>query len=172
MFQFAIWLLGKLKKLRWNNAERCQFLREHDLGIGTIVVTRTMRVKLYNESIQHGYLICHIIVSYTQLIQYGYRMCCASSNGISIMYKLRCSTVQLDLTIIYQLTHITCYMAPDCTTDLDSSTTTIPNDMSLQYKVAASAIQQAYNTTMSSLTIWKEVHKIHIMNISDTSAAQ
>ena len=46
-------------------------------------------MKSYNESIQHGYQICHIIVSYMQPIQYGY---CTSSNGISIMYQLSCST--------------------------------------------------------------------------------
>ena len=44
--------------------------------------------------------------------------------------------------------------------------------MSLQYKVAAAPIQQTQNTTMSSLTIGKEVHNTPIMNIPDISAAQ
>ena len=52
-------------------------------------VTHTICVKSYNESIQNGYRICHRIVSYTQSIYYGYR---TSSNGISIMYQLRCLT--------------------------------------------------------------------------------
>ena len=72
-------------------------------------VTHKIRVKSYNESIQYGYRIYHRIVSYKKSIQYGYRICCTSSNGISIMYQIRCSNVQLHLTIIYQLNHLTCY---------------------------------------------------------------
>ena len=48
-------------------------------------VTRTIRVKSYNESIQHRYRICHRIVSYTQSIQYGYR---TSSNEIIYNYNI------------------------------------------------------------------------------------
>ena len=67
-------------------------------------ITRKIRVKSYNESIQHGYQTCHRIVSYTQSIQYGYR---TSSHGILIMYS-----VLLYLTTIHPLTHITCYIVP------------------------------------------------------------
>ena len=42
-------------------------------------VMRTIRVKSYNEAIQQRYRICHIIVSYTLSIQYGYHN---SSNRI------------------------------------------------------------------------------------------
>ena len=77
-------------------------------------VTRTICVKSFNESIQHGYRICHRIVSYKQSIQYGYRICCTSSNGIFIMYQLSSSNVYLDLTITSQLTHLTCYCCHFC----------------------------------------------------------
>ena len=60
-------------------------------------------------------------------------------------------------------------MAPVCTTTHDSSSTTISNNMSLQYKVATVDILQTQNTTMSSLTIGKEVHNIPIMKFRDTS---
>ena len=87
------------------------------------------------------------------------------------MYQLSCSIVQLDLTIVYKLTHLTCYMSPNFTTTNDSSTTTITNTISLQYKVSAAAIQQTQKTTMPSITIGKEVHNTPIWNIPDTSSA-
>ena len=62
-------------------------------------------------------------------------------------------------------------MSSDCTTNHKSSTTTIPNNMRLQYKVSAEDIQQTHNTTMLSLKIRKEFHNIPIMKIPDTSAA-
>ena len=38
ILQFSIWLVVKVKKLRWNNAEIFHFCREQDIGLGTIVV--------------------------------------------------------------------------------------------------------------------------------------
>ena len=44
--------------------------------------------------------------------------------------------------------------------------------MILRYKVAAAAIQKTQNTTMSYLTIGKEVHSILIINIPDARVSQ
>ena len=52
----SLFRMTKIEKIIIINI--CSWKRTH--------VTRTIRVNSYNESIQHGYQICHIIVSYTQ----------------------------------------------------------------------------------------------------------